>query len=172
VITIKELAMGRVVAFAIGIVLTACSCGAGGSSSGGTSGGGTATVDLTFSGDLTGQSTQVAKRDCPNPDDSAAIHTFVMELDPVLNGNTLTLTIAAGKYNGPGTLLMHGGGLMVNLEDKGHNRVWYQSAETTGSVVINSDRISGRIDVHGLVNTGLPPKSVDVTGTFTCPPGK
>ncbi len=79
-----------VVALAI-LALAGCSLTAGGgTSSGGQSGGRAATIDLTFSGNLSGRATQLDRtkpNDCSSdPKDSVQFHLYGFQLFPIVNG--------------------------------------------------------------------------------------
>ena len=148
------------------VVLAGCSPAAGGGSSGGgRSGGGAPTIELTFSGDISGHTTQLdrsKKNDC-------STDPYSFQLYPIVNGKTYYFSLLIGGFKGAGTYPANKVLVEVHLEG-GNGTIGGATTEGTlvGSVVVNPDIVSGRLDFPDLSVKYLNNK-LALTGTYRCP---
>ncbi len=163
------------IAVSAALLLAACGGSGGTATSGGGVGGGSAAIDLTFSGTVSGSTQRLeGRRDCPDLD-VAKQAGWVMILNAIVDGKRYELSLIISRYKGPGTLQLplpadsSSSSVLITFIDHPNNIAYVNSRETTtGSVVVNSDQVSGKIDVKGLQDVGKLGK-VSLTATFRCP---
>jgi len=161
----------RVVVVLAVVALLGCGPAArGGSSGGGQSSGAAAAIDLTFSGEISGHATQLAKKgDCTtDPKYAVQFHLYGFTLYPVVGGKTYKLGLSIGNFPGPGTL--PGNKVLLVVEDEQAKKGWYTTDASTGTFVVNPDVISGSIDIPDIAYASYPKTKVGVKGTYRCPP--
>lgn len=152
------------------LALSACGAGnpsstSGGSNPSGSTGSAGQASHLTLTGAVTGSIATVGS--CS----PASGGLFKPVWTPTLGGKLYLFQIALTHYKGAGTYTTDQteGSPTVDLTSESDGTGWHtQSTAQSSSIVLNADAKSGTVDAVLTQDSGSPPMTVHVTGSWVC----